>query len=211
MSTKPFTEFYDEVMPSIPGATPALVLNAIRNAAINFCEQTKVWVIDNDPILSIANEPHYDLDSSSTYEPVILMCAWYDERKLIPKTPGDLDVMYTNWPSRSGAPEYITQEKPSEIILVPYPSSSGSSITAKIAVKPKSTSTGIEKWIGEKYLEGIAHGALAKMMAMPSKPWSDGATSLYHKDLFDNAVAAARLDAGKGFGRAVIRTRPQFL
>ena len=44
----------------------------------------------------------------------------------------------------------------------------------------------------DKYIEGIAHGAKARLFAMPNKPWTQMALVDYHSNKFDEAKADAK-------------------
>lgn len=211
MSLKAYTSFYDEVLPDVPGCPQAVALNAIRNAAIEFCERSKVWVIDHDPISAIANEPVYAFEPPNGAVVCGVVTAWFNGVEIDPTTQRDLESEYRNWPSLPGVPLRYLQQNSAELILFPYPSGAlANALTMKVALKPSRASTSIDAWLFEQYLEAIAHGAKWKLMAMPKKPWSDGATAMYHKTAFDSAIDGAVLSAAKAFGKAKLRTRSQF-
>ena len=50
---KPWGDFYDLIMPDLPGCPFVVVDNALRQSAISFCEQSLAWRWDH-PDISIA-------------------------------------------------------------------------------------------------------------------------------------------------------------
>lgn len=212
MSTKFWTDWYDEVLPDVPGCSQKVAKNAIRNAAIEFCERTLAWKVDLDPLNAVANQAAYPFEPPANTRVVRLLNVWYNGKRLTPKTPADLDDLYANWPSAIGTPLYYTQLSPDEVILVPMPNAAlANGIAQKVALKPTRASTGLEEYLYEKYLEEIAAGAKARLMLMQKKPWSNTAMGAANQALFEDAIASARYRAAKGYGAAPIRVRARFL
>lgn len=202
MNGKLFTALYDEVLIDVPGCQANVALNAIRNAAIEFCERTRCWVADADPIASIANQAAYQFEPESGTEIVGVIQAYYNGIKINPMTAEQLDAEYskpqstfvagTPWNEQSGVPKFYYIERPDEFILAPYPSEGiASVIKMKLALKPSRTATGMEKWVLDKHFEVLAHGAKYKLCAMHKKPWSSADQAAYHKREFDLGVTAA--------------------
>jgi hypothetical protein len=212
MSETAWTSWYDEVMPELPGAPPAaLVKNAIRNAAIEFCDRTWVYRVPHDPISSAGNVAEYDIETPTKTKPVKLHRVWYDKKEIFPKTADELAALYSHWPSASGTPLYFTQRRFDAVILVPIPTASiSSAITAEIAIKPSRAATGISSDIYEKYLEEIAYGAKARLFAMKAKPWSDAKLAAFNLGMFEQAVGRTKVQAVKGHTRAKLRVRAHF-
>lgn len=186
-----FTALYDEVVPDVPGAPLPLVLNAIRNAAIEFCERSCVLVETPTPVDAVALTPSYALAPSTGMSVVQPITVWYNGKRLTYKTPEELDELYDNWPAKFGLPYYYTQEIPGTIILVPMPDTAlTAGITAKIAVKPGLAATTIIDWLFEKYYMVLAHGAKWKIKEIVGKPWSDPKGAMYHKTMFEEGITA---------------------
>lgn len=196
-----FTDWYDEVLPHVPGCLQALALNAIRNSAIKFCERSLVWIDIPTPV-DITNGV-----SSYAYVPpdantlvVQAVQAWGDGVKLVPKSPGELAVLYSDWRNVTGLPEFFTQDDERNLILVPQPIATVSlGLALRNAIKPTRASTTIDDRILEEYLEPIKEGALAEIMGSPGKPYTSGEGANYHAALFEKGIQAAAVRALKGF------------
>lgn len=212
MSETAWTSFFDEVLPELPGAPlQALVKNAIRNAAIEFCDRTWVYRVEHEPLAAEANVPDYELEPPTKTALVKVHRAWYEKKEIFPKTPQDLAGLFSHWPTAIGTPLYFTQRSPDVLLLVPMPSASlQDAITAEIAVKPTRASTGISTDLFEKYLEEIAYGAKARLFAMSKKPWSDVKLAAYNLAKFDECIGKVKVQAVKGHTRARLRVKPHF-
>lgn len=212
MAKVEWSAWFDDVLPDLPGCGQALATLHIRAAAIDFCKRSMAWRVDMDAVNAKANIAEYDFEPDSGQVVVRAMLAWYDKKQLTPKSPGELECMYSHWPSQVGTPVYFTQENPSDsLILVPMPIADlTKAITAKLAVKPSQTSTAIDGSIFEEWREAIAHGALARLFALSKKPWTNATLAGYHIGEFDQKVASAALAASRGFTRAKQRTRAKF-
>jgi len=136
---------------------------------------------------------------------------WYDKKPLTPLARRDLDALYAYWPGQEGTPSYFVQEKLEKLILVPKPSAAlVGGILAKVSARPARSATGVDDELWEKYLEVIASGAKAKLFAMKKKPWTDSALANYHRQLFEDGIARAKIAATRGHGRAKLRTQAHF-
>lgn len=200
---KAWSVWYDEVLPDLPGCPQNVAGNAIKNAAIEFCERSFAYVVDHDPIAAVGGQSEYGWAPPTGTKVVRAEHVWYDKKRLAPKTRDEIAGMHAYWPDWEGTPLYFVQEKLEKLILVPRPSAAlANAIRAKVAVKPSRAAADIDDAIWEKYLEQIASGARAKLFAMQRKPWSDGKLAAYHLARFEEAIGGARLSAFKGHVRS---------
>ncbi len=208
---KTWAKWYDEVLPEVPNCPQAVAGNAIRNAAIEFCERSFVYQLTHAAIAAVQDQGEYTFSPGAGLKVVRPEIVWYDKVPLTAKTRDDLDRLYAYWPDETGTPIYYVMEALEKLILVPKPAAAlADAIRVKVAVRPTRAATDIDDAIHEKYLEQIASGAKARLFAMKKKPWTDNQLAVYHKQQFDDAIAKARLAAARGHTRARMRTKPQF-
>lgn len=194
MNTKLFTTLYDEVLIDVPGVPADVALNAIRNTAIEFCDRTMCWVVDADPISSVAGLSVYQFEPENGSEVAGVIQANYSGSRIYPMTASQLDDEYSQnlWSEQTGVPRYYLIEQPEEFILVPIPSESvDSAIKMKVSLKPTRTSSGMERWVIDKYFDTLAHGAKARLCAMHKKPWTDSGQANFHTEKFEQGITAA--------------------
>lgn len=213
MTETPWSAWFDEVVSDVPGSpSPPLVTNAVRNAAIEFCDRSWVYRVELDPMPGEENVPDYALESPIKKTVVVkVLRLWYDKKEIYPKTQDDLASMYAHWPSQAGTPQWFTQRDPEVLLLVPMPAATlVDALSAQIAIKPSRVATCIDTAIYEKYLEEIAHGAKARLFAMSRKPWSDAKLQADHQAQFTDAIGRARVQAVRGHTRARLRMKAHF-
>jgi hypothetical protein len=208
----PYTNLYDEVLPDVPGVPQNVALNAIRNAVIEFCDRSGIWIVDIDPVSVTANNSVYPFVSPTDTVVSSIIAIWFNLLRMHPTTELELADAYINWKTRTGLPVRYLQENTEELIIFPMPAvDQTNALTIKVALKPTRKSTGVEGWIIEKYQEGLAHGAKAKLFAMQKKPWTSAELSAYHFQMFEIAIAQANLASVKGLGKGRIRTVARFV
>jgi len=88
------TEFLPEVMQYVPDVPEFVAINSLRNAAIEFCEKTRVLQIDLSPTALIVGKANYLMVVPPDLKFVDLVEAYADDRLLIPKSSEELSRIY---------------------------------------------------------------------------------------------------------------------
>jgi hypothetical protein len=216
MATVAYTAFYDEILPEAPGCLPALALNAIRNAVIEFCEKSHMHIYNHPAISAIANTPTYVFVPLTGTLVVKALQVFYNGTELIPKTPDELKNIYDgdqskDWRDQTGEPIYFTQDDARNIRLVPMPSvNAANAIKMRVSLKPTRASTAVDDKIFEEHLETIKHGALYRLKIQKGKPYSDEPGAAQSFIFFNNGIQSAKTMTEKGFGRARQRVVPHY-
>lgn len=203
-----YTAWYDDVLVDVTGCQPDLALKHIKQAVIDFCDKSLALVKDLEEIIAAPGYSTYTLVSPSPniYDLAQIMNVYIDGKKIDVITRDDLVEKYGDVSNTSGTPKFFYQETLDEIILFPTPDTA-CVIGIKAAIKPTSTNTEIDDWIGIKFFDGIAHGAKARLFEIPKKPWSDLALSSYHAAKFDSVVYSARNFKSSGMARGPSRVK----
>lgn len=197
-----FNTLFDEVLTEVVGVPQPVALNAIRSAAIEFCERSGVWTETHAPINSVANQAKYVFVPAAGTEVCGIFQAWYSGLKIVHKTPAQLEslvatpgstfVTGTPWTAQKGIPRYYTMDRPDEFILSPYPEQAVlAAITLKVILRPTRASTSMAKWVLDKYFETIAHGAKLRLFSMVQKPWSSPEHAGFNNLKFEKGITDA--------------------
>jgi hypothetical protein len=208
----PYEDFLPYVNQYVPDAGEFVVLDAIKQAAIEFCERTFVWQYNVPAIDVVAGTNTYLIATPPETKSVGVIAAYYDQSLLIPKSPDELADIYRmgDWQQVSGGPQYITRIIKPELILVPNPSVSNPGfLHIKTAIAPTRDSTGLSSEIFEQYVEAIAWGARSRLLAQPRQDYSDKAGSIEAIKFFDYEINRCRMQTDKGLTRASPRTEFQ--
>ena len=207
MSTVPYDDFLPEVLQFTPDVPEFVAVNAIRNAAIEFCERTRYWQTDLDPEIVAAGQASYQIDIPLQTKFVDIVEAWYNDVLLIPKSVEDLTRIYryTDWRTVQSDPQYLTRQVNEELILVPMPVKSGGQLKIRAALAPTRASTTIDQSIYEQFLEYIAFGARARLYNTPKQPYFDKTSALEYEKKFRAAISEVRTRVNKGLSRSAVQ------
>ena len=94
------------------------------------------------------------------------------------KTQDDLESIYSEWREQNGKPKYFFMRDKTSIVFVPIPDAAYP-VRLLVALKPTQTAQGVDSIIFEEHKEAIKFGALAYLMMMPNKEWSDPNSSVF--------------------------------
>jgi hypothetical protein len=215
MSEVTYDNFLIEVMPYVRDVPEVVAIQAIRNACIQFCQETR-YIQDNlDSMSGISGISKYDLEpNDGTYKIADVVEVWYGDSFLVPKSIEQLTQIYrsTNWNTLGGNPYYYFRPSSQEIQLVPYPQvTEAGKIRIRAALTPSRASTGVKEEIYERFLEDIAYGARARLYNTPNQPYYDLKTSLEYLKRFNDVMADVRTQVNKGLTRASVQIEFQRL
>lgn len=209
--SKTYETFYDEVLPHMPGCTPAMAKLAIRNAVIDFCEGSLILQRDHDPVDVLIGIIDYDFEPPTGYLVSKMMKAWYKGVELDPVAPDSIsqsifyNSRYPDAVKTQQDPTMITQKDERTYTIYPFPFETASSaLTMRVALKPTRSSTVIEDVVFEDYAEIIGYGARYRLMMSQVKPYSS-AEAVFFKQLFEEGVNVARQRASRGYVRSDLR------
>lgn len=204
MSSVEFSAFLPEVMQYVPEVPEPVAENAIRQSCIEFCEKTRFWQEDVDPIYTVAEVPSYAVDTPYHAKFVDIVGAWYGTQFLIPKTAEELARIYrwTDWRTVKGNPAYITRISPTEVVLVPMPLQDGVMLNIRAAFAPQRSSTSVGADVYEEYLEAVGYGARARLYNTPQQPYFDKKSAIEFDSRFRRAITDARVRVNRALTRA---------
>lgn len=209
MATLKYSDFIDEVLPYL-AADPSnpVTENAIKRAVIEFCAGSWIWKYLPDPSSTTAGEPYYDLEPPTGADVTVVMHVALDGMPLTHRSIEWLDVELPRWRTTTGTPKYFSQTDSEQILLAPAPDSSMTDgLTMTLAVQPSQSATAIPAWLGNQYFEDLSNGAIARLMLMPNKPWTDLINGADRRNLFQAAIANARATAVRSLARAEIHSK----
>lgn len=175
MATVSYSVFLHDIQPRVMGAPKQVVLNAIRDAAIEFCDESGVLKRVLDPVVIIAGQTEGDIDAPSGER--ICRVDSLTESDLggeIP--PGAYSLIDTFIKLNSPATQNLK--------LIPV-----------VSVKPKRTSTSCDELLYEDYAGGIIEGALASLYAMTGREWANDRAAMASYNEFRKGIVKAKHNA----------------
>lgn len=199
----PWSDFYDLIMPDLPGCPFMVVDNALRQSAISFCEQSLAWRWDHPDISVAGGMAAYAFAPPAGAAVHSIIHAALDGKE-IESHAGESSINIADWRHRSGTPRYVLGG-PTAVMLAPSPDTAGI-LRMIVALKPSPVSPGIDDSQFNEYREAIIHGGLARLMLSPKKPYTDAQLAAYHQQQFSIKTAAAGLRVSRSYMRAPLLT-----
>ena len=188
-----------EILPYVPGCPDPVVQSNLRAATIEFCEKSRAYVQDLDPITSVSGTYEYEFDQPAGTSVHRILWMIYDGEDLDPISPRSLELNYPDWRDRSTKPQVYLQKTADTFWVVPVPNSKiTNGIQLSVALKPTRTSNNISTAFSNDYRDGILFGTLYRLLRIPARDWSDPAAAGDYLGLFNEQVAAAALRARSG-------------
>lgn len=211
MANIKYSELLDEVLPYL-AADPSdpVTENAIKRSVIEFCAGSWVWRHLPDPLDVVAGENAYDLEPLPGSDVASVLAAELDGVPLAPKDIPWLNKEIPRWRTVAARPKYFTQVDTEQVILAAMPDANiTAGLTMTLALQPSQAANGFPKWIFNQYLYVLAEGAIAKLMMMPNKPWTDIQNGADRRTKFEAGIANARAYAVSALGSAAPRVTGQ--
>ena len=199
-----------EILPMLDGCPDTLAENAIRSAAIEFCERTGAYQSELDPVTTVANIYEYDLEAPSDTVVHKLMWVSFQGKDLEPISSTLLEQRKPKWRDLSNAsvPEYYIQQSKTLFWMVPVPNAtSAASTIVRAQLKPSYLSSTCDEQIMDEYRDAVINGALFRLLRMPGKAWSDIQGAQIYGNLFGEAAMTAERrsrQADEGVARRVV-------
>lgn len=200
---KVWSSFYDLVLSDLPGAPTAAVDVALRQSAIQFCQQSLSWHYNHPAVAVTSGTAQYAFVPPAEAVVHAIHYAAFDGSEIATRVDESSVTIY-DWRNESGTPKYVFGGATS-LTLVPTPDAGGT-LSLEVILKPSVDATGVDDAIFDEFREAIVHGALARLMLSPKKPYTDTALAAYHQQQFTIKTAAAGTRAARNFTRAPIRT-----
>lgn len=210
MANVKYSDLLPEVLPNL-AADPSdpVTEHAIKRAVIQFCNDSWIWNYLADPMDVNIGEPTYDLEPLPGTDITTVISVAYDTVPMQNKPIDWLNSTIPAWRTTRLTPKYFTQVNTDQIILAPVPESTiPGGLSIILALQPDQRSSGFPKWIYSQYVYSIAQGAIAYLMLMPDKAWSNPQLGVAYMQKFESAIADARGDAAASLGRAPVRSSP---
>jgi len=213
MTAVSYEVFLPEVMPYVHDVPEIVAVQAIRNACIEFCEETHYLQENLDAMTGQKNESTYWLEANDTnYKVVEIMQAYYGDQLLIPKSQEQLNQIYrtSNWQDLSGNPYYYFRTRADEMVLVTKPTTTEQNkLKVRAAIAPKRASTTVDSELFERFLEQISFGARARLYNTPNQPYYDPKTAMEYTKRFNDVLAEVRTRVYKGLTRTAVNVEYQ--
>lgn len=201
----------DEILPSIrpyaPGVADPTAFFAIRQAAVEFCERTRLWKMEDEfPVTEDQDEALMAQPGAVIHE---IESAWFDGHKLQRKTTAWLDQNCVGWRDRNakGYPQYVTQTDINGVSIVPQATGT---VRLELFLKPAQDTDELPDFMVDQYRETIAWGALGRILLIPNQSFTSPEMGATYMGMFKQKLDELSAKGFTGQQRAPVRTRASF-
>lgn len=188
--------------------------DAIRDAAIEFCTRTKIWIFVQQPIATIVGEPSYPYELPTETRVVTPMRGTYRGTPLTFLSHDQIASAYAggDWRSQTGAPRIVTMDDTDSFLLVPIPTEAvPDAVQLELALKPSQSAKSYPDWLYEEWRRALEAGALANILGRNKKdPWYDDKKAKEKSIEFRRYVAQGEARARNRFTRTTHRAYSPF-
>jgi hypothetical protein len=203
-----FADFYDLLLPELPGCTTAMVDLHLREVAREFCRATSVWRQPLAAVNLVANQATYTVTAPASSELVRIVSI---------TVAGKLLWLDTDAPPESQTPKYERADPPftlsgdlTTLTLiadeVPKAAFVGGLVLVG-ALSPSAAATTIPDFIKGQYSEAIRYGVLSRLMVMGKKPWTDRPQGEKYEGKWNIECSFAATQGQRGNTRAPLRVK----
>jgi hypothetical protein len=204
MATVAFSSLVPEVLTYAPGCSEPLAVEMLRAATVELCESAPIMTYTSDPVTVGASDFPYQVDlPDSNSRAVNITALYWDRRRLEPMSTALMNTSTDYWKSTTGQPTGFVSDVISVTSLYPLPDMSGEVITT-VQIAPSWNASSTDADLVNKYRKGIVSGALARILMVPSQPFTSPELAAVHAASFGKTLQRAKVDANRGMAPAQI-------
>lgn len=186
-----WSDLFPRIQIHVAGCPEMLIEDMVRQTAIKFCRESKIWEEQLDNLYPVEGVQRYQLilpDESSLLS-------------LASATQGseEDDDLEEHWPTINvfGLLYFPT-----------VPSAENGPIAIRAILRPSDTATGVLDRIGLDYDLALIHGTIAALQSIPNKDWSSLQTVSYHNAIYYDKLTEAKVNRVTGNTEQPLRTTP---
>lgn len=203
-------DFRQELSLSVGNVYEPILDRSISGAAIEFCDKTRLWVEELNPLTIVSGVSEYDLDYDCINRVLIdLTEVFHDDHQIYPEPVINLKRMYRDWRSRTADnPNNYYISGQDKIRLFPgLNANTTGQLTFHGTFKPHRKSTEVPDTLYNDYFDAIIAGAEYRLHSMKGKSWYSPNDSMESKDRFLRFIGDGKIEAKKSRTNAPFKLR----
>lgn len=193
--------FIPEILPYAP-ACPDMAIEAnVISAAIKFCEDSKAWQYNMDPMVAVAGLGEYDLEPPAASVVDRIHTVTHNGLPLEPVTMKTMDERVPKRTTYTATPKFYLKNSSTTLLLGPIPAATLSGgLRIRLVLKPVRTATSLNDELYNDYFEAILRLALYRLLSIPGKDWSNPVAAREQLALYDVELRRAKQRARQAEG-----------
>lgn len=218
LPTRALADFMPMLLPNAPAVPWPVAEQALRLAAVEFCERTRCWRHITQRSIRRRSNTIVTPDFAAIFE--------IENATLngFPLEPTQFSDIALGRDGDGGAARYITQTGPDSVTVLPFEEGD---LTLSLFLKPRSGSDGVvlsgydddiedranvvPEFMFIQHAEAIVAGALSRVLKIPGQTYTNPPRGDEYMLLFERSVNNHFARNVRGQHRAAARSRPNYL
>lgn len=210
--SQPLEAFFPSLMPRVAGCPEPVALQALRDAAMEFCDMTCIVVAVTEPQPTFLGQSRYTLALPTGTQVTRLLRAWMGKRELgVAQRAAQPLAAHENTSDATGTPSIVAMTAADTVNLLPAPDiPSIAPLAVQVALRPTPDATALADDLYMFWRDAVVGGALARIASTPGRPYSDANQAALGASMFNAGLSAARREFHRSRSAAplVARMRP---
>ena len=201
----------------LPGIPEPVLVDGLHEAIDDFLKQSEVWKFSVASLLNWTTALSFPALAAGTEIPASSRVVRIDtvkygsdgtNLKIVPfKTRDQLDSEIPDWEIRTGSsPDLWTNNGPATPQIVPIATADvNGSLQVRVILSAADTSVVVPEFILYEFGDEIRYGALARLMKIPGKDWTDASRSGAYSSMFAAGITKAKSRSEAEYGQPTSR------
>ncbi len=176
---------YYKIASDVPGASEAVMFNALYEATRLLCREALCWQQTLNAVDITASQADYIIepDIEEDEDPQIV--------RVVGVTAGGMTLDPWDYCMADFETLRLTEDPTADIV---------DGLVVTLALEPANGIGYVPNDLYNRHENTIANGALWQLMKQPKKPWSDPVAAVAYRREFNEGIAQARLEMLRGVG-----------
>lgn len=200
------SDFYARLLPHVTGCPEPLANQALVDAAIAFCEDSKVVRRRLDVFQTVAGQDVYEFDVPAQQRISRITKVLISGVPLV--SAASEDAVF--WQECQGKPTVFTTVRvDSELLLKLHPVADAAyAVEVEAVLCPTRNATQLEDDLFDRWVEPVLFGAMGRIKAVPGQPFSDPVGSMAYTQRAFTTTNKAKVEAQFDSVQSARRIRP---
>ena len=199
-------DFSPYIKPWVTGCSAPLMELHVRLAAIDFCEFTNVWRDDLAPLACNGVLSSFTLTRPTDAEIAKVLAVTVNDVRNQPDEFGIRPPFEIEQAIRDGWTGRMASTSDRRVLRVWPVQPTGSTVVVTASLKPRLAATTFPDALFDQHGQDIADGAIATLLAIPSKDWTDTKTAAMKAGMFMSAKTMTARKVERGFAKGMRRS-----
>lgn len=186
-----WSDLFPRIRIHVPGCPDPIIETILRQRAIQFCRETKIWEETLTAVYPVPTITRYQLDIPAQTQLLSIVSTMQGKTATYP------GIELTPTVNVFGLMTFDTEPDPTN-----------GSIEVRAILRPSDDASELPDRIGLDFDTALIHGCVASLQAMPNRDWTNLQAIAYHENIYRDRVSEAYLLRATKGNEEPLRVRP---